>query len=61
MRGFYKGFELRLEKEDVIQLLEQALNDRVFKTYIVNDVRIKGISLHPGNKYVVRLEMENNE
>ena len=54
MKSFNGGIELRLTKEDLIQLVEYVLNNRILGG-MMDDHEVESISLHPDNKYVARI------
>ena len=60
MKTFKKGVEIRLEKEDLIQLLEKALNKEVFMI-MGDEQKVSNISLHPVNKYVCRITIRKQD
>lgn len=56
MRIFSKGGEIRLTREDIMQIIEYGLNDCL---YLDQRQSVKSITLHPDAKYVIRVEVEN--
>jgi hypothetical protein len=57
MKLFKNGAELRLTQGDLEALLEEVMNSKFF---ILSSgmQKIVSLSLHPGNKYVVRVTFE---
>lgn len=56
MKLFKQGAEMRLTQDDLKDLLEAILNQKIFfasKHTVVN------LSLHPGNKYVARVTFKS--
>jgi len=56
MKLFTDGGEIRLTKEDLRQLLQEAINKHLTGITTVS-INITDLSLHPGNKYVARLTL----
>lgn len=56
MKAFKNDVEIRLEKDDLIQLLEDALSRSIFSLSF-NCGEVASISLHPANKYVARITL----
>ena len=59
MKEFKKGIELRLEKEDLVELLKLAINAKILG-FSLNDQDITKLTLHPNNKYVAIVTLGNN-
>jgi hypothetical protein len=57
MKAFKQGAELRLKKDDLRELLTDALNEKLFRMGMEKH-EVIDISLHPSNAYVIRLELK---
>ena len=60
MRAFNGGAQFRLTKEDLEKALEYVLNDRLLGTSMAKH-QVNGVTLHPANKYVARLDISPKE
>lgn len=56
MKEFKGGAEIRLTKEDLAEAIEYVLNDKLLGRGMKNH-KVTSLSLHPANKYVIRLEI----
>lgn len=54
MRIFEKGMEIGLTREDVAILLNDAIDRKFIYSY-----KVSAMTLHPKNKYIVRLTVVN--
>ena len=59
MKSFKDNVEIRLEQGDLIEMIEDSLRNTVF-SYGFKTGRVASVSLHPGNKYVVRITLAKN-
>lgn len=57
---FKDGAEIRLTREDIIILLEQALNQNI-ANLTASHRYIKKLTLHPDNKYKARLTISTTK
>jgi len=55
MRSFKEGMEIRLQKNDLMELLTDSINDKLFSPLNMDKHNVTEVSLHPANKYVLRL------
>ncbi len=60
MRGFNGGAQIGLTKEDFAKLLEYAFNSQILGATMDKHV-VKNVTLHPKNKYVVKIEIEQKK
>lgn len=58
MKLFNDGAEIRLTKEDLSLLLQEALNVRFF-ALSTGSQKVINLTLHPNNKYVARVTIKN--
>lgn len=56
MRQFKNGTEIRLGRDDLHQILTEAIND-MFSVF-VDEHEIVEMALHPSNKYVVTMTLK---
>ena len=61
MRVFKGSTEIRITKEDLIAMLACTLNTKIFQLYEDQYRTIESVTLHPENKYVVRITLNPDE
>ena len=61
MRMFKGKTEIRITKEDLIEMLGYTLNEKIFNLMIHQYRTIESVSLHPDNKYVARITIGEPE
>jgi len=60
VRAFYGGAEIRITKEDLMQMLEKTMEDSIL-SFSMHPHKVTDVSLHPDNKYVLRMRLEPHE
>ena len=60
MRKFNGGAEMRLTHADLQEIVNEWLNDRIFNVGM-DKHDVEYLTLHPNNKYVVRLKVTPRE
>ncbi len=58
MRSFKNGAQIALQRDDLMALLTDALNEKLFSLYM-DKHKITEMTLHPKNKYVIRLTVQD--
>ena len=56
MKSFNGGVEIRLTKEDLKEMLEFAINRRIFRDTMATH-KVDELTVHPSNKYVTRITL----
>lgn len=56
MKQFKDGAEIRLSRDDLKDLLTDALNSKLFGI-CMDKHRVSELTLHPNNKYVIRITL----
>ena len=57
MKAFHNGVEIRLTKEDLNEALTYWLKHQVIK-YDFKGISVVDSTLHPGNKYVIKMTLD---